>query len=130
MGEITGTDIFEAARDKLTALVTALISTQSGAGTDPAVGYIYDTGKTSLWEMIFTVRVHTAYLPNGIRDDQKVARLLNSLVNKFQTNIDLGNNFRIDTVGDVLIGEEFDESATYGGQLSVMVNLPVVQTQE
>lgn len=159
MAEITGNDIFEVARDKLTGLVSALITTQASNGDDPAVGYMYDnhapaklqlngcsvaleaaspaeerghsTGRnTSVWIMEFTVRVHTSYLPHGIRDDQKVARLLNSLVNKFETNRRPGDDLDINYVHDVMVGEEFEESVSYGGQLTVDVVLPVLQTQE
>ena len=159
MAEVTGNDIFEAARDLLVARVTDLISDQSGAGDDPAIGYVYERhdvaklllngctvalerartneertvgnrGLGWMWEMLFTVRVHTAYLPHGIRDDQKVARLLNSLLNQFQTKIKLDTTFRIDAITDLMVGEDFEESATYGGQLTVQVSLWVRQVQE
>ena len=159
MAEITGNDIFEVARDALVTRVTALIAAQASAGDDPAFSYVYerhdvaklqlngctvalerartneqrtvgDRGLGWMWEMLFTVRVHTSYLPHGIRDDQKVARLLNSLVNKFQTKISPGDDLHIDAVQDVMVGEEFDESETYGGQLTVQVALWVRQVQE
>ena len=42
MGEVTGQDIFELARDKIVSLVTALIATQVSNADDPAIGYVYE----------------------------------------------------------------------------------------
>lgn len=156
MTEIYGTAYVETAKDKLKALMDALV-TSMASGYDPAISYAYEThnvadldlnavtigfggcdptpqanggsGQTSLYLMNFTVRVHTAY-DGSYFDRDKTARLLNSVTNKIQANLDLGDGYRVDGITNMMVGETFEESASIGGELTVTVWMPVLHSQE
>ena len=159
MAEVYGSPYFETARDKLKALMDALVVTMA-TGYDPALSYAYDyhnvadmglnavtigaeasairdqreetvssVGPSVVYDMQFSIRVHTDHV-DGTRDRIKVSRLLNSVNNKLLLNTDLGDGYCIKFTTDLLFNEEFDESDTYGGQLSVVLDLFATNTQE
>ena len=158
MAEIFGTDIFEAAKDKLLALMTTLITNM--AADDPAIGYAYDyhnivdisfnavslqldsasqldnstptvsaTGVGAIYDMEFSIRIHIDHI-DGKYDSVKVARLMNSVSNKLHKNKDLGTGFRIQYTADYKFNEEFDLSDTLGGEFLVMVRKFANHAQE
>jgi len=156
MAEVYLTSWLETARDKLKALLDALKTTMA-SGYDPTFGYVYEyhnvanlqlnavtigldtveaetegmssSGDVVQYLMAFTLRVHTAY-QGGIMDDQKNARLLNSIANKLKANRSLGDDYFIRDVGEIRSSEEFAESATVGGQLSVIIEKNHIHDQE
>lgn len=150
MGEIYGSDIFELAKDKLSALMATLITDM--ASDDPKILAQYDypnvvnptlpcvsihidtadtldakdwtvsaSGSGVLYEMEFRVRIHTDHA-NGAHDHDKIARLMNSVNNKLHENKDLGDSFRIKYTGKFSFIETFDESDTLGGEFFVTVH--------
>lgn len=155
MTEVYGTAFIETARDYLVALLEALKT--SMAAYSPTFSYVYEKhnqadlrlnavsvglaqadsspfgagggGVANEYAMVFAVRVHTAY-SDGFSDNQAVERLLNSLVNKFQANYRLGDNYRISAIGDLTTGDSFEESATKGGKMLVTVTTAAATTQE
>lgn len=157
MAEVFGTDWIEAASDKLVALMEALKTTMV-AGYDPTFSYVY-TGHTvanlrlnavtvelqdyepsevqgygagSLSMMVnvtFTIRVHTDYA-GGVMDTVKNSRLLNSIANKLLKNNALGSDYFVRALRDIRARLEFEESATYGGELAVVIEHPILFTQE
>jgi len=158
MGEIYGTDIFESCKDKLKALMTALISDMSGDDPKISAAYDYpnivnptfnavsihlvsvDTGDSTgqgqvplgidvLYEMTFAVRVHISH-GNGNYNSDKVARLLNSVNNKLHKNKNLGDGFRMKYTSDFNIDEEFEISDTRGGEFMCICHKFVRHTQE
>lgn len=149
MAEIFGTDIFEAAKDKLLALMTALITNMSS--DNPAIGYAYDyhnivdisfnavsiqlesasqlddstqtvaaTGVGAIYDLDFSIRIHIDHI-DGKYDSIKVARLMNSVSNKLHKNKDLGGGFRTQYTADYKFNEEFDLSDTIGGEFLVVI---------
>ena len=158
MGEIYGTDVFEKAKDKLLALMTALITDM--ASVDPKISAAYDypnivaptfnavsvhlfaastldsrdlssssSGPTVLYEMTFAVRVHIAHM-DGAYDSDKIARLMNSVNNKLNQNKDLGDSFRMKYTDSFKFNEKFDESDTIGGEFMAIVHGHATHTQE
>lgn len=153
MGEVFGTAYIETGRDKLKALMDALIT--SMATDDPKISYAYDGHHTAdirlpgvtvdfesadwddsypsrptialYWAMTFSLRVHAAYV-GGIMDGVKTSRLLNSLCNKLCSNRDLDDGYHISQVGGVASRETFGH--TLGGTVVVIVNKFVEHTQE
>jgi len=154
MPEIFGTDIFEAARDKIIIELNALKTTMS-TGYSPTFSFVYErhnVAKLQLnavsvdlesaeptlvgandyfvrWLMLFTIRVHTGY-SDGIQDGQTNARLLNSVINKLKANLDLIGGFRIEDVREILGRQDFTESDTMGGQLTCLVSKTIDHIQE
>ncbi len=156
MDEVYGVTFIETGKDKLIAILTALISTMS-TGYDPTISYVYEKHQTAKlllnavtidmnasedsdpnWSTDihrryfteYTVRVHTGYTPDGITDGQKISRLINSLVNKFGDNLTLGDGYRIEDIINFENQQEYSESATFGGGFSVVVSIDVTHTQE
>jgi hypothetical protein len=154
MAEIFGTAFTETAKDHIVTLITALMSTMS-AGYDPTFSYIYEKHGVAKLElngvtidmvgidpanevandynirylMEFSVRVHTAY-SDGVIDGQKNMRLLSSIQNKLKNNIKINDYYRIEYVGNMNVNESFAESATLGGELSVVISYVNEHTQE
>lgn len=157
MPNVYGDDFMEGGRNVLVAQMTALMASMSTAGTDPTFSYIYNThnvAKLELnavsiagvdstiddsemwssqlqihWLMEFTIRVHTNYTGDNIGiDDLANSRLLNSIINKLQSNKDLGDCFRMESVSDINIAEEF--GLTTGGELTVVISTTVDYPQE
>jgi len=155
MAEIYGTTWLETARDKIKALLD-MLKTAMASGYSPTFSYVYERHNTAKLQLNavsvglqdavegekaasnnvlekfivpFTLRVHTAY-SGGVQDDQKNARLLNSIVNKLLANYNLGDGYRIEDVTDISASEEFADSHTLGGQMTVYVRKEVNYTQE
>jgi len=155
MAEVYSTAWIEEAKDKLKTLFDSLIVSMTADNPKPEYVYehhnvakIYLNAITFDIEGIeedlasievvsqtlnrflisFTIRVHTSYQPNGIRDGQINARLLNSVANKLIENRDLGDNYRIETIDDMVVNEAF--VATYGGQMRGVVSAIVEAAQE
>lgn len=156
MAEVYGTAYYETARDKIVALLNTLKTAM--AADDPTFSYVYDkhaianlqlngvsvaisvaeteaTGwsgstKAVLHLMTFTLRVHTAYAPYGIRDDQKNGRLMNSLINKMKQNANLGDQYILWDIDSISFNEEFSESESYGAEAMLYVKRAVVHTQD
>lgn len=156
MAEVYGTSWLETARDKLKALLDEL-NTSMASGYDPTFSYVYEyhnvaylqlnavtvgladaqsetagmgaSGDAVQYEMYFSVRVHTAY-DGGTMDEQKNARLLNSITNKLKANRVLGSDYFVRDVGDERSAETFSESATLGGELTVKIEKNIIHDQE
>ncbi len=156
MGEVYGTAYYETARDKLVALVTTLKTDM--ASDDPTFSYIFErheianlqlnavsialdiaetigegfsgSTKAVAHQMTFSLRVHTSLAPYGIRDDQKNARLLNSLVNKMKQNVSLGDQYVLTAIDSIVPNAEFAESESFGGEMMITVKRGVVHTQD
>ena len=86
-------------------------------------------GISTLYVMKFTVRVHTAY-EDDFFDDQDVGRLMNSLINKFKSKLQLANGVHITDVSEIDMDETFAESESRGGEFTVTVRQAVTHTQE
>ena len=155
MTEVYGTAWLEDARDRIVALMTALKASMA-TGYDPTFSYVYEhhgvadkrlnsvsvgiasqpediplwSGQhTSFYHIEFSVRVHTAYAGDNILiDDQKNARLLNSVIEKLQINRDLEDNYRIYEIAGATVAEDF--GLTTGGEVTFIVTIPVEYTQE
>ena len=148
----------ESANDEIYAELNAL-KTSMATGYDPTFSYLYQrhttaklqlnavsieldsceyspeaissAGTTGMWLMLFTIRVHTDYAGEGANvDTQKNARLLNSIINKLFANLDLGNGYWIHSCGSISPSETWDDSATTGGQVEIIVRKVVTHTQE
>lgn len=156
MAEVYGTSFIETASDKLITELTALKSTMA-SGYSPTFSYLYqkhDTANLQLnavsvdlesieadyeggipngprvrYMMTFSVRVHTAY-SGGVMDGQTNHRLLNSVANKLMGNLDLASGYRIMGITEIVNREAFDDSATLGGHLNVVVMYVVSHSQE
>lgn len=76
-----------------------------------------------------SIRVHTGYL-GGLNDTVKQRRLITSIVNKLRDNVGLADDYRIEDLRDIRIGEEFSGSATYGATVTAVVAKGLVHTQE
>jgi hypothetical protein len=158
MAEVYGASCIETAADKLYDLIVALKDTMA-TGYDPTFSYVHQkhnmictglnavtielesatlestgvssSGKANQAQMTFTIRVHTDYQGIGaVRDAQKNWRLLNSILNKISANINLDDGYFILEMTNILPNEEFAESYTVGGQMSVQVIKNNVNTQE
>ena len=92
-------------------------------------GYSGST-KAVAHQMQFSLRVHTSLAPYGIRDDQKNARLLNSLLNKMKQNVNLGDQYIITAIDSIVPNEEFTESESFGGEMMITVIRGVIHTQD
>jgi hypothetical protein len=161
MAEVYGTPWLEDARDRVVALMTALKTTMA-SGYDPTFSYVYESHSvadirlnsvsvgiasqpedlplwsgqhTSFYHIEFSLRVHTAYAGDNILiDDQKNARLLNSVIEKLQTNRALEieelptANYRMHEITGVTVAETF--GLTTGGEVTFIVTIPVEYSQE
>jgi len=158
MGEIYGTDVFEAGKDKIKALMDTLITNM--AADDPKISAAYDypniinptfnavsvhlvgtesldpnsysqtsLGNDVLYEMTFAMRIHIAHV-GGAFDSDKIARLMNSVNNKLHKNKNLGDKFRIKYTSDFKFNEEFELSDTIGGEFMCVVHKYTSHTQE
>ena len=155
MAEVCGTAWIETARDKVVALMDALMATMA-TGYDPTFSYVYEkhgtadirlnavsvgiasqpedrplwSGQhTSFWFIEFSIRVHTAYAGDNILiDDQKNSRLLNSVIEKLQANRNLEDNYRIHEITGANPALEF--GLTTGGEVTFIVTVPIEYTQE
>ena len=155
MAEVYGTAWIETARDKIKALLDALITDMS-SGYDPKISYVYEghdtakiqfnaltlefeempreervgwtsTGSLIVYPLLFSVRVHTAEV-GDMEDAVKISRLLNSVINKLQPNANLGDNYRIQSVYELSGAQEFAESSTIGGELKIEIHIHVTHT--
>ena len=151
MADVYGTiQWLDAAVDKLVATLNSL-KTAMASGYDPIFSYVYDShgeipvrlnavsveligvednleGTTAndapfhilRYEITLTIRVHTNYIGryNDIRKNQ---RLLNSIDNWLHTHRDLSGNYYITLTGDFNPREEFSETQTVGGSMTVII---------
>jgi|CXWL01.1.fsa_nt_gi 3-phenylpropionate/cinnamic acid dioxygenase small subunit len=154
-----GDTCFETGRDLLVARLDELETDM--AGYEPAIDNVYDrhnvanlrlnavtvglaapngsvaaysrplTQGTMGWTLVYSIRVHTAY-SGGIKDDQKSARLLNSIVNKLlaKRSLSLTDRYVITEVNDIKNAVEFEESASIGGEVMVTIDHFTTYTQE
>ena len=97
------------------------IGEQGAAGTGAQV--------QSFYKMTFTCRIHVDYI-DGLHDPTGCAQMLNSVANKLSDNRELSTAYQIKEISDLSADEEFEESHTVGGQLSVVVWTGVNHTQE
>jgi len=146
MADVYGEQILDDALDKLYAALDSFKTATTA--NDPKISYAYrnhatadlrlnaatvqlDTADSvtrgasskSLvdWTMEFSIRVHTAYT-GGQRDARKVTRLLNSITNYLKERFNLGDGFRIEHVGSIEIDQDYEDSATYGGELTATIS--------
>lgn len=148
----------EGAKDALYTELNAL-KTSMATGYDPTFSYLYQrhttaklqlnavsiqleaveyqpeaissAGTTGMWLMMFTLRCHTDYAGPGANiDTEKNGRLLNSIINKLFANLSLGNDYWIHSCGSVATGESWDDSATTGGSVEIIIRKVVTHTQE
>lgn len=151
-----GTDVAEDVRDKLVAQMTSL-QTILLTGYNPAISYIYDHHRTALLRtnavtvdidtieaketvggtsqiavvpLIITasIRVHLGYT-GGYEDPRDAMGLLQSIDNWLQAHRDLGDNYRVAITGPTNPRMSFEESATLGGEIKVVVTINKDYTQ-
>jgi len=77
----------------------------------------------------FSIRVHTNY-SDEYSDGQKQARLLNSIGNKLKANYNLGDNYRMYDIDDLVVNQTFPETDTVGGAMNVIVFVVMGHIQE
>ena len=155
MATTYGTNHIGTAHAAIDTLMDALVTTMA-SGYDPAISYVYgkhataklqlnavsiqldtdpmvdfgvSTGTLVDHQIVFSIRVHTAYA-GGIHDGTKNRRLLNSVINKLKANEELGSSYWIANIEIVSVDSEFEDSATIGGELMVTVTYMATYTQE
>jgi len=148
MTEIYGTDkaTFEDAKDKLLAKLNTLITVMA-SGYDPKLSYAYDhhdkvpiqlngasiqfasckiieeglgEGATYQYQIAYSLRVHTAYQGQYF-DANKTMRLMNSIDNYLHEERDLENDYDVWDIDDFALGQDFKESATQGGSMTITI---------
>ncbi len=156
MPEVFGTAWVEIAGDFLYDLMVALKDTMQTAGTyTPEINYVYrkhdevmlmnavsvdlvgvesepiSTGAVIgiTYKPQYSIRIHTDYI-GGVVDGHTISRLLNSVVNKLDTNISLSDDYKIDDVSGIVSDQRFEESYTVGGQVLVTVQITISQERE
>jgi hypothetical protein len=87
------------------------------------------SGNGWTYTMTFSVRVHTAYADQSV-DDQEVARLMNSIINKLRARTDLTGGYWLREIGDVDTAAVFPESESQGGEFTVTIVTHVRHVQE
>lgn len=151
-----GSDVAEDVRDKLVAQMTAL-QTILLSGYNPAISYIYDHHRTALLRtnavtvdidtveakttiggtsqitlvpLIITasIRAHLGYT-GGYEDPRDAMGLLQSIDNWLQAHRDLGDNYVIEITGPTNPRMSFDESATLGGEIKIVITINQGYTQ-
>lgn len=68
------------------------------------------------------LRVHTGYI-GDTKDEQKIARLLQSLDNYFNTNKSLGSNYELMRTISIEPNTTFNDSYTIGGSITFEVKI-------
>lgn len=150
---IYGTDYIKDAQDKLNAVLNEL-KTQL-VGLSPSYSNVYDTHVKAdivpnalstqfenndeadvgandysvLNHMHYSVRLHMADIEDQL-DTLRTGYLINSISNKLKANLSLGDDYWIRDISDIENNIEFAESATKGGELSVVIEIPTIHTQE
>jgi len=89
-------------------------------GMDNGVGHEYD--------IPVELRVHTGYVGDTM-DEQKIARLIQSLDNYFNKNKSLGSNYELMRTISIEPNRTFSESYTVGGSITFEVKLFVNHVQ-
>lgn len=145
----------DTARSKVKAQIDAL-KTLMATGYDPAISYTYTQHRIAnlrlnavtvevddadavlsgsavsqalnLWTATVSIRVHTAYR-YGHNDWLKNVRLLTSISNYLNEHRNLGDEYRILSTGSIVSRVSFDDSATLGGEMKIIVQVPVEYTQ-
>jgi hypothetical protein len=157
MATIYGSGFAEDARDAIVALLNTLQTTMA-SGYDPTFSYLYGyhgvaklelnaitvgvnqiettssvnvpgTGPATRYNIGIGVRVHTDYT-GGVTDGEKIARLMSSAHNKIMDNLNVASGFRVMEITDWVVGTEFVESATIGGEIIYTIMTHVTHTQE
>ena len=154
--DVFGDQWLDDARDSLETRINALKTTMA-TGYDPTFSNVYarhtvpdlklnavtigvdsvdteefsgaQSGISTLYMMQFTVRVHTTY-EDEFFDDQDVARLVNSLINKLKDKLQLATGVHIVDISDIGTDLTFAESESRGGEFTVTVRKAVTHTQE
>lgn len=156
--EVWGSEAtYELARDKLKALLDALIPAMATDSIVPALNYAYDnhiianlqlnavtiemadldtqymgvgapSGVNLKYIIPFEIHVHTAY-ENGRMDTVKNMRLLNSITNYLNVNRNLEDGYRINLMSNLNNQQEFDDSRTRGGSMEVIIYVYINHTQ-
>jgi len=152
-----GSAWLETARDKLYARITDLKTELAAGDYLPLYSYTYprhavpdlqlnavtvgvlgveqeaysgsESGNGWTYQITFTVRIHTAYLDDTF-DDQVLARLVNSIVNKIRARTNLVGGFWVKQVSDVDLAGIFTESESQGGEFAVQIETHVRHVQE
>jgi hypothetical protein len=151
-----GTDVGETVRDKLVAQMESLKAILL-VGYNPAISYIYDHHRTALLRtnavtvdidrveakptiggtsqivlvpMVVTasIRVHLGYT-GGYEDPRDAMGLLQSIDNWLQAHRSLGDSYYIESTGPTDPRMSFDESATLGGEIKIVVTKNMGYTQ-
>ncbi|MFA5376498.1 MAG: hypothetical protein WC455_12200 [Dehalococcoidia bacterium] len=145
----------DTARSKVKTLIDALKTTMA-SGYDPTFSYTYTQHRIAnlrlnavtieaddadavpsgsavsqslnLWIVTVSIRVHTAYR-YGHNDWLKNVRLLTSISNYINEHRNLGDEYRVLSTGAFISRASFDDSATLGGEMRILVQVPVEYTQ-
>jgi len=151
--------VFETARDKLYATLDLLKTELDPEAYVPCLYYIYTQHSTvpirvknnaisldfeaceraiegasasniaiPTYMMAFSVRVHTNYV-GRYNDNIKAMRLLNSIDNWLSERLDLSDGYWIHEISGYETGLTFDESATVGAQMTVVIKKTIDHTQ-
>lgn len=86
------------------------------------------TGEINISFVTVSVRVHTAYEDRGLRPARN-RRLIDSIHTWFNRHRSLGDDWRYWNTDSVAINQEFQESATSGGEILLRFYSPVLFTQ-
>lgn len=144
---VYGTGYIETAKDKVVALCTTLLTTMAAYdptftsvhdhhnvanlalnavtvdcdSTDPEIEAVGSAGLSVEYPCILTIRVHTGYVGTFV-DTNQAAALVCGVANYLQEHKALGDNYRMLQINQITINNFFEESQTYGGQISAVVN--------
>lgn len=156
-GSVYGTDIFDATRVKIKALLNDLTTSMSGS-TAPHFEEVIpqhnavitdlnavsvdldsynnmpsglDEGVRTRYNMSWSIRIHTAYM-GGVVDSLTNTRLMDSVNSYLNTHkeLDADSNWDIDIVNGGSNRTEFIESFTTGSELIVEITKTICHTQE
>ena len=154
MADVTGVQWADNIRDELVLLMTALLV--SNAADDPRLAFQYDrhavaklqlpavtvdlastglewvgvgNGPNVRYMNTFSLRVHTGYEGDSM-EGRKITRLMEGVQNKLWANLNLGTCMRIEDIDQLLNLQTFEESATVGGEILVVVSFDTNYVQE
>lgn len=80
-------------------------------------------------KVVYSIRVHTAY-SNQDHEQQSTIELLDSIITKVKQNMNLPNQYRLMGFSTPNYRADFDESASRGGQIDIVLHTVKIYTQE
>lgn len=114
-----GHNIANMTLDAITVGVESHVPADLGLGDDILINH----------EIILSIRVHTAYA-NQDHEQQATIELLDAIVTKLKQNISLPNQYRVMGFTAFNYRADFEESASRGGQVDIVLHIVKTYTQE